>query len=173
MNFRKLFSFPNRSTSIASKIFMILQLPRWLPAGKIGLNETPARDRECAHLDPTHSGGPCNCWVFTPGPSPMNAAFGCLHLDPARLQSPHFSTYISSTMVKYRRLQWVFTFRPSPAATFNIINVAMQIKKAKVLKVKVWPWWLFISLVISCKLSVLTEQCCEHELNSLKDLNTK
>ena len=88
------------------------------------------------HPEPAHKEDPAQ-WVFTSGPSPINAAFGCLHLDPARLQQPHLPP-ISSTMAKYRRLQWVFTFRPSPAATFNIINVAMQIKKAKVLKVKVW-----------------------------------
>ena len=95
-------------------------------------------------MDPTHIGGP--------------AIVGCIHLDPAQLMqlsgvyiwtqpgysNPHLPSYISSTMAKYRRLQWVFTFRPSPAATFNIINVAMQIKKAKVLKVKVWSCWLHL-----------------------------
>ena len=37
---------------------------------------------------PDSHGGSCYCWVFTYGPSPINAAFGCLHLDPARLQQP-------------------------------------------------------------------------------------
>ena len=52
------------------KKFQILQPSRWLPAGKRGNDESPARDSECIHLDPTHMGGP--------------AIVGCLHVDPAQ-----------------------------------------------------------------------------------------
>ena len=152
------------------KLFMILQLPRWLPEGKIGQNETPARDCECAHLDPTHMGGP--------------AIVGCLHLDPAQLMqlsgvyiwtqpgysNPTFHHQFYHGQISPSTVGVYISTQPSCYLQHHQCGDANQESESSESESLVM---FALSLVISCKLSVLTHLCCEHELNSLKDLNTK